>query len=63
MNEEQEKATRAFEVAQADIRKGLIGKAGAAAENRYGEAYGRLVALGLAQKLKSRFRLGVQHAV
>lgn len=63
MNEEQEKAIRNFEAAQTDVRKSLVGKAGAAAENRYGETYQKLVAFGLVPRLNNRYRVGVQHAV
>jgi hypothetical protein len=63
MNEEQEKALRDYDTARREVQKSMVGKPGARAENALGETYQRLVSLGLAPKLKSRYRPGVQHTV
>lgn len=63
MTEEQEKAVRGYESALTEVRKQIVGKKGAANENLFGEAYRKMVAVGVAPQLKSRYRIGVQHAV
>lgn len=63
MDEQQEKAVSEYEAARREVNKALVGKPGARAEIEYGEAYGRLVAFGLAPRLKNRYRPGVLHTV
>jgi len=63
MNEEQEKAAQQYEAARREVNKALVGKPGARAEVAYGEAYGRMVVLGMAPRLKNRYRPGVLHTV
>ena len=52
MTEEQEKALRDYEAARKTMMGQLVGKKGAAAETAYGEAYQRLVVLGLVPQIK-----------
>ena len=63
MNEEQTKAAQDYEAARREVNKMLVGKPGARAEVKYGEAYERMVALGMVQRLKNRYRPGVIHTV
>ncbi|XAO35728.1 hypothetical protein SEA_SARBEAR_60 [Microbacterium phage SarBear] len=55
MNEAQERAATDFAAAGRDLAKQLVGKAGAANETRYGEAYQRLVQVGGAPQLKRKY--------
>jgi hypothetical protein len=61
MTEAQEKATRNFETAQADLRKQITGKGGASNEIKYGQAYQKMVELGLAPQLKSGYRIAKKY--
>lgn len=54
---EQELALRNFEAAQNACARGLTKKGGgAAAENAYANSYQRLVTLGMAPKLRGKYR-------
>ena len=55
MNEELEKAQRDFEAASKALQAQLTGKAGAANETSYGEAYQRLVVAGGAPQIKRKY--------
>ncbi len=57
MNEEQEKAFRNYEAARKGVNGQQVGKKGNAAEIVYGEAYQRLVALGLVRQIRSGYRM------
>ena len=63
MDEQQEKALQAYEAKRREVGKALVGKPGARAEIEYGEAYQRLVVLGLAAQIPNRYRPGVLHRV
>ncbi|WMI34147.1 hypothetical protein SLAY_61 [Microbacterium phage Slay] len=55
MSEAQAIAEAGFAAASRDLAKQLVGKAGAANETRYGEAYQRLVQVGGAPQLKRKY--------
>lgn len=63
MNEQQEKATQEYEAARKTVNSQLVGKPGARAEIEYGEAYQRMVVLGIAPQIPNRYRPGVLHRV
>lgn len=54
-NEQVQTAESKLAAATREIRKEQVGKAGAAAEVRYGKAYNALVKLGAAPKLKRKY--------
>ena len=63
MNDEQKKALADYEAARRTVQAALVGKPGARAEIEYGEAYGRMAALGMVPRLNNRYRPGVLHTV
>lgn len=56
MDAEQEKATRDYEAARRTAQSALVGKPGARAESVYGEAYQRMVVLGLLPQIGLSYR-------
>lgn len=63
MNEAEQKAFNEYEAARRTVQAALVGKPGARAEIEYGEAYGRMAALGMVRPLNNRYRPGVLHTV
>lgn len=56
VNEKQEKALREFDNARRKVQSQLTGKQGARAEIEYGEAYQRMVILGLVPQINMGYR-------
>lgn len=56
MTEDQEKALRDYEAARRTVQGMLVGKQGNRAEIEYGEAYQRMVALGIAPQINLSYR-------
>ena len=51
---------RAYNAAANDLKKGMGGKVGEAAEKKFGAAYLNLVKAGLAPRLKKKYRGGLR---
>jgi hypothetical protein len=56
MNEVQERASRQYDAARREMSKSLTGKAGNRAEVEYGEAYQRMVSVGLLPQIRKAYR-------
>jgi hypothetical protein len=60
MSEHADDLWRAFNAASVELKKGIGGKPGDAAEKKYGQAYLSLVKSGLAPRIKKKYRGGLK---